>query len=42
MRIGTLRCIAAGVTDFEVGYRFWSAVTGWEVLGPDAPLATPL
>ena len=34
MRIGTLRCIAVTVTDFEVGYRFWSAVTGWEVLGP--------
>jgi hypothetical protein len=22
------------VTDYEVGFRFWSAVTGWEVLGP--------
>ena len=32
--IGTLRCIAVNVTDFEVGYRFWSAVTGWELLGP--------
>ena len=22
------------VTDFAVGYRFWSAVTGYEILGP--------
>jgi hypothetical protein len=34
MSIGTLRCIAVNVTDFDVGYRFWSAVTGWEMLGP--------
>jgi len=34
MSIGTLRCIAVNVTDFEVGYRFWAAVTGWEMLGP--------
>lgn len=34
LSIGTLRCIAINVTDFEVGDRFWSVVTGWEVLGP--------
>lgn len=32
MRIGTLRCAVVNVTDLEVGYRFWSAITGWEVL----------
>lgn len=34
MSIGTLRCIAVNVTDFEVGDRFRAAVTGWEMLGP--------
>ena len=38
MSIGTLRCIAVDVTDFDVSYRFWSAVTGWEVLGPEQGL----
>ncbi len=30
-----MRCVAINVTDFAVGYEFWSAVTGYEVLGPD-------
>ncbi len=34
MSIGTMRCVAINVTDFEVGYRFWSALTGYEVLEP--------
>ena len=34
MSIGTMRCIAINVTDFPVAYRFWSAVTGYEILGP--------
>ena len=32
MSIGTMRCVAINVTDFEVGFRFWSALTGYEVL----------
>jgi len=32
MGIGKLRCVAINVTDFEVAFRFWSAVTGLEVL----------
>jgi len=35
MSIGSWRCAAVNVTDFELGYRFWSAVTGFEVLGPE-------
>ena len=35
MTIGTWRCAAVNVTDFELGYRFWSAITGFEVLGPE-------
>jgi Glyoxalase-like domain len=35
MSIGTMRCVAINVTDFAVGYEFWSAVTGYEVLGPE-------
>ena len=35
MSIGTWRCAAVNVTDFEVGYRFWSAITGFEILGPE-------
>jgi len=35
MSIGTWRCTAVNVTDFELGYRFWSAITGFEILGPE-------
>jgi Glyoxalase-like domain len=35
MSIGTLRCVAINVTDFALAHRFWSAVTGYEVLGPE-------
>ena len=35
MSIGTVRCVAINVTDLAVGYRFWSAVTGYDVLGPE-------
>ena len=35
MSIGTWRCAVVNVTDFDVGYRFWSAITGFEVLGPE-------
>ena len=35
MSIGTMRCVAINVTDFAVGYEFWSAVTGYEILGPE-------
>ena len=35
MSIGTWRCAAINVTDFDVGYRFWSAITGFEILGPE-------
>ncbi len=35
MSIGTLRCVAINVTDLAVAYEFWSAVTGYEVLGPE-------
>lgn len=34
MSVGSLRCIVVNVTDFEVSYRLWSAVMGWEALGP--------
>ena len=34
MSIGTMRCVAINVTDFPIAYRFWSAVTGYEILGP--------
>ncbi len=34
MSIGTMRCVVINVTDLAVGYRFWSAVTGYEILGP--------
>ena len=30
MSIGTMRCVVINVTDLAVGYRFWSAVTGYE------------
>jgi len=35
MSIGTMRCVAINVTDFAVAYEFWSALTGYEVLGPE-------
>ena len=35
MSIGTMRCVAINVTDFAVAYEFWSAVTGYEILGPE-------
>ena len=35
MSIGTWRCAAINVTDFDVGYSFWSAITGFEILGPE-------
>ena len=35
MSIGTMRCVAINVTDFAVGYEFWSAVTGYQILGPE-------
>jgi len=31
--IGTYRCVVINVTDLDLAYRFWSAVTGWEVIG---------
>jgi len=31
--IGTYRCTVINVTDLDLAYRFWSAVTGWEVIG---------
>ena len=34
MSIGTMRCVAINVTDFAVGYQFWSAVTGYQIIGP--------
>lgn len=33
MGIGTYRCTVINVGDLEVGYRFWSAVTGLEIIG---------
>ncbi len=36
MGIGELRCVVINVTDLAVAYRFWSAVTGLEIIGsPD-------
>lgn len=34
MAIGTYRCTVINVDDLEIGYEFWSAVTGLEVIGP--------
>ena len=31
--IGTYRCTVIDVTDLDVGYRFWSEVTGLEIIG---------
>jgi predicted enzyme related to lactoylglutathione lyase len=33
MGIGTYRCTVIDVDDLEIGYRFWSAVTGLEIIG---------
>jgi catechol 2,3-dioxygenase-like lactoylglutathione lyase family enzyme len=33
MSIGSLRCVVINVTDLTVAYRFWSEVTGLEVIG---------
>jgi catechol 2,3-dioxygenase-like lactoylglutathione lyase family enzyme len=35
MGIGTLRCVVINVTDLQVAYTFWSAVTGLEVIGSE-------
>lgn len=37
MSIGTLRCAVINVTDMDLGYRFWSAVTGLEIIGGAEP-----
>ena len=34
MGIGSLRCVVINVTDLEMAYKFWSEVTGLEVIGP--------
>ncbi len=31
--VGTYRCTVIDVTDLDVGYRFWSEVTGLEIIG---------
>lgn len=31
--IGTYRCTVIDVTDLDAGYRFWSEVTGLEIIG---------
>lgn len=31
--VGTYRCTVIDVTDLELGYRFWSEVTGLEIIG---------
>jgi len=35
MGIGSLRCVVINVTDLTVAYRFWSEVTGLEVIGSE-------
>ncbi len=35
MAIGTLRCVVINVTDLPLAYKFWSAVTGLEVIGSE-------
>jgi catechol 2,3-dioxygenase-like lactoylglutathione lyase family enzyme len=35
MGIGTLRCVVINVTDLSLAYRFWSEVTGLEVIGSE-------
>lgn len=36
MGVGTLRCVVINVTDLQVAYEFWSAVTGLEVIGSES------
>ena len=35
MAIGTWRCVVINVTDLKVAYEFWSAVTGFEIIGSE-------
>ena len=35
MGIGTFRCVVINVTDLQLAYRFWGAVTGLEVIGSE-------
>ncbi len=35
MGIGRLRCVVINVTDLPLAYRFWSEVTGLEVIGSE-------
>lgn len=35
MAIGTMRCVVINVTDLQIAYRFWSAVTGLEIIGSE-------
>jgi catechol 2,3-dioxygenase-like lactoylglutathione lyase family enzyme len=35
MGVGTLRCVVINVTDLQLGYKFWGAVTGLEVIGSE-------
>lgn len=35
MGIGTLRCVVINVTNLQVAYEFWSAVTGLEIIGSE-------
>ncbi|HEY7469293.1 MAG TPA: VOC family protein [Acidimicrobiia bacterium] len=36
MGVGTLRCVVINVTDLHLAYRFWSEVTGLEVIGSES------
>ena len=35
MAIGSLRCVVINVTDLDLAYRFWSEVTGLEIIGSE-------
>jgi|SRR5665811_1747027 len=35
MGIGTLSCVVINVTDLQLAYKFWGAVTGLEVIGSE-------
>jgi hypothetical protein len=35
MGVGTLRCVVINVTDLQLAYKFWSAVTGLDVIGSE-------
>lgn len=35
MAIGSLRCVVINVTDLDLAYRFWSGVTGLEIIGSE-------